>query len=79
MIARYVLDEYKDGYNLYGFGHKNENSSVCHITKFYFDIRNTDELKVNLNIIKPDIIIHLAGITSSIDAFKNPILLFLLV
>ena len=73
MIARYVLDEYKDGYNLYGFGHKNENSSVCHITKFYFDIRNTDELKVNLNIIKPDIIIHLAGITSSIDAFKNPI------
>ena len=72
MIARYVLDEYSNGYNLFGFGHKNEkdNSSV---TKFYFDIKNKDELELNLNIIKPDIIVHLAGVSSSIEAFKNPI------
>jgi GDP-D-mannose dehydratase len=72
MIASYVLDEYSNGYNLFGFGHKNEigNSTV---TKFYFDIKKKDELEVNLEIIKPDIIIHLSGVSSSIDAFKNPI------
>jgi GDP-mannose 4,6-dehydratase len=73
MIARYVLDEYSKGYNLYGFAHKNENSTKHNITKFYFDIRNSDELEINLNIIKPDLLIHLAGVSSSIEAFKNPL------
>ena len=76
MIAKYVLDEYKDKnkYNLYGFAHKNENySNNSKITKFYFDVKNTEELELNLNIIKPDKIIHLSGVSSSIEAFKNPI------
>jgi GDP-D-mannose dehydratase len=71
MIAKYVLDEYKEGYNLFGFAHENKTNNK--LTKFYFDIRNVDELELNLNIIKPDIILHLAGISSSIESFKNPI------
>ena len=76
MISRYVIDEYKTHTNLYGFGHTNKNKNEDEpysITKFYFDIKNKDELEVNLNIVKPDIIIHLAGVSSSIEAFKNPI------
>jgi GDP-mannose 4,6-dehydratase len=74
MISNYVIDEYKTHTNLYGFGHKHKNETPHSIiTKFYFDIKNRDELEVNLNIIKPDIIIHLAGVSSSIEAFKNPI------
>ena len=78
MIAKYVLDEYKDKdknkYNIYGFAHKNiKYSGNSNITKFYFDIKNAEQLELNLNIIKPDKIIHLSGVSSSIEAFKNPI------
>jgi GDP-D-mannose dehydratase len=74
MIARYIIEEYNDGnYNLFGFSHKNIEQSNNKITKFDFDIKNIDELEFNLKIIKPDIVIHLAGISSSIEAFKNPI------
>ena len=74
MIARYVLDEYKTHTNLYGFGHEHKNKTEnSGITKFYFDIKNKDELEVNLEIIRPDIIVHLAGVSSSIEAYNNPI------
>ncbi len=73
MIAKYVLDEYAKGFNLFGFAHNQKQISKNNITKFYFDIRKKDELEFNLHMIKPDIIIHLAGVSSSIDAFKNPI------
>lgn len=76
MISKYVLDEYKEGYNLFGFAHKTLNKNSLNndkLTRFYFDIKNVEELEINLNIIKPDIIIHLAGISSSIEAFKNPV------
>jgi GDP-mannose 4,6-dehydratase len=72
MIAKYVIEEYKLNHNLYGFGHKNKNKNEK-ITKFYFDIKNKEELELNLNIIQPNIIIHLAGVSSSIEAFNNPI------
>lgn len=71
MIAKYVLEEYSDKYNLFGFGHTKKNNHI--FTKFYFDIRDNKQLELNLNIIKPDIIIHLAGISSSIEAFKEPL------
>jgi len=74
MIANYVINEYKLDHNLYGFAHKNKyTNNITKFTKFYFDIKNTSELELNINIIKPDIIIHLAGISSSIEAFNNPI------
>jgi len=73
MIARYVLDEYSNEYNLFGFAHESRNNQNLNVTKFYFDIRDKMELELNLNIIKPDKIIHLAGVSSSIEAFKNPL------
>ena len=74
MIGKYVIEEYKSSHNLYGFGHKNKNKNKNEkITKFYFDIKNKEELELNLNIIQPNIIIHLAGVSSSIEAFNNPI------
>jgi len=75
MISKYVIDEYTDCSNniLYGFGHNELYSKNKKITKFYFDIRDKIELELNLNIIKPNIIIHLAGVSSSIHAFNNPI------
>jgi GDP-D-mannose dehydratase len=73
MIAKYVINEYKNTHNIFGFAHKNEIYSDKQITKFYFDIKNIEELELNLNIIKPDLLVHLAGISSSIEAFKNPL------
>ena len=79
LISKYVINEYNKS-NLYGFGHKiyteNKDENIkekVHITKFYFDIRDTNELELNLDIIQPNIIIHLAGVSSSIEAYKNPI------
>jgi GDP-D-mannose dehydratase len=77
MIAKYVIDEYirnnNNNVKIYGFGHKNENYTNDRVTKIYFDIKNTEELELNMNIIQPNIIIHLASISSSIEAFNYPI------
>ena len=74
MISKYVIDEYDTNNILYGFGNEKElYSDNQKITKFYFDIRDNNELELNLNIIKPNIIIHLAGVSSSIKAFNEPI------
>lgn len=72
MIAKYVLTQFKT-HNLYGFGHKNVVVDK-NITKFYFDIQDYNNLEYFLDIIKPNIIIHLAGISSAQIAFENPLL-----
>ena len=71
MIAHYVKERFID-YNLYGIGHSEPNYET-NITKFYFDMNNYDSLEHTLSIIKPDVIIHLASISSSHYAFNNPI------
>jgi len=73
MIAHYVKEKFND-HNLYGI----TRSSILdepkkNITKFYFDMNDTDQLEDALSIIKPDIIVHLASISSSQYAIKNPI------
>lgn len=73
MIAKYVIEQYANNSSLYGFGHKNivvDNR----LTKFYFDIQNYDLLQDYLIAIRPDILIHLAGISSAQFAFENPLL-----
>lgn len=72
MIAKYVFPEFYM-YNLYGFGHKNIVIDKK-ITKFYFDIQDYNTLEYFLDIIKPQVIIHLAGISSAQFAFENPLL-----
>lgn len=77
MIGKHVVEEYADtnAYSLYGFAHKNRENvaSTPTFIKFYFDIKQMEELELNLTILKPDIIVHLAGISSSIQAFDNPL------
>jgi GDP-mannose 4,6-dehydratase len=71
MIAHYVKERFND-YNLYGIGNSLPKYESA-VTKFYFDMNHTTELEHVLSIIKPDVIIHLASISSSHYAFANPI------
>jgi GDPmannose 4,6-dehydratase len=75
MIAKYVIDEYfnSNSYSIYGFARNKNDFKDERLLTFYFDIKNVNELEMNLNIIKPDIIVHLAGVSSTMDAFENPI------
>ena len=71
MIAHYIKKQFVN-YNLYGIGRSNP-SLESNIIKTYFDMNNADLLENTLSIIKPDIIVHLASISSSQTAFNNPI------
>jgi GDP-D-mannose dehydratase len=67
MIANYFIKN--NDYSYYGIGNKKEkyNSKVL---KFY---HLKSELESYLLIVKPDIIIHLAGISNSKCALENPV------
>ena len=64
-------DNYKQ-YNMYGIGRSKFYYETC-ILKDYFDMNDLKQLEFFLSIIKPDIIIHLASLSSSSYAFYNPI------
>ena len=70
MIAYYVKEQF-DNYLLYGIGHSNPTYQQ-NITKFYFDMKNNIELEHCLSMVRPDAIVHLAGISSSQYAFQHP-------
>jgi GDP-mannose 4,6-dehydratase len=72
MIAHYVKERFTD-YNLYGISRSVQPNYEKNITKFHFDMNDSKLLEHNLSIIKPDAIVHLASISSSNYAFKNPI------
>ena len=72
MIAHYVKEQFAN-YNLYGIARSFINYEK-NITKFYIDMNDySDKLEQTLSIIKPDVIVHLASISSSQYAIKNPI------
>lgn len=71
-ISSYVKESDLFNYDLYGIGHKNENYEYG-ILKDYFDMNDTSKLENFLSIIRPDIILHLASLSSSSYAFYNPI------
>jgi len=71
MIAHYVKERFSD-YNLYGFA-RSEPKYEKSVTKFYFDMTDSKALEHNLSIIRPDVIVHLASISSAHYAFKNPV------
>ena len=70
MIAHYVKERFAD-YNLYGITRGEIDSE--HIVKFSFDMTSTDMLEQTLSIVKPDVIVHLASISSSQYALNHPI------
>lgn len=71
MIAHYMKERCAD-YNLYGISRSAQHNEP-NVTKFYFDMNNAIQLEHVLSIVKPDVVIHLASISSSQYAFKNPI------
>ena len=71
MIAHNVKEQFND-YNLYGISRSEQNNEK-NITKSYLDMNNSIELEHILSIIRPDVIVHLASISSSHYAFANPI------
>lgn len=73
MIAKYTMPLYNDAC-LYGFTREKlaEQKNEKNITKIQFDIRNRGLLEYFLSLIKPNIILHLAGLSDSIYSFENP-------
>jgi GDP-mannose 4,6-dehydratase len=71
MIAYYTKQLLKE-YTLYGIT-RTSKTSEKNITKIVFDLTNSILLEKTILSICPDIIIHLASISSSHYAFKYPI------
>jgi len=71
MISQYVKEKFID-YNLYGISRSSKKYEK-NITKFIFDINDYNVLEHTLSMVKPDVIVHLASISSSHYAFQNPI------
>lgn len=72
MLSKHLLKLILNEYSIFGFGY-NKNEYNSNYLKFYFDINNNTLLENYINIITPDIIIHLAGISFSPDAISNPL------
>lgn len=73
MIGKYVLDEFKNDYNIYGLSQNDKNTYNKEITRFYFDINDCMTLEKLILSINPYIIVHLSGISNSGYAFNNVI------
>lgn len=69
-IAGYLKEKY-DEYTLYGIT-RTKKELEKNITKFFFDMNNYNELEETIKIINPENIIHMAGTSSSVEAFNNP-------
>lgn len=71
-ISSYVKELLSSKYDLYGIGHLNKKYEK-NILKYYFDMTDKTKLEFFLDTIHPHIIIHLAGISNSSDAYNNPV------
>jgi len=71
MIAHYVKERCSD-YNLYGIS-RSFSTHEKQITKFYFDMTDTNQLDCCVTMIRPDVIVHLASISSSQYAMNHPV------
>jgi len=72
MISHFVKTQFVN-YNLYGITRSSEMKNEQTITKFNFDMNEFNILEDTLSIIKPDVIVHLASISSSQYCFENPL------
>lgn len=69
-IGEYIKETYKE-YELYGIT-RNILKTEQNILKINFDMSNFDRLEQVIETINPEIIIHLASTSSSIEAYNNP-------
>ena len=70
-ISHFIKQTFTD-YSIFGIGRSNPIYEK-NITKFYFDMNDKTLLEHTIKTINPDVIIHLAGISSSQIAFSNPL------
>jgi len=73
LIANHVIEDLKNDYTLYGICNKKNMILNKNVIKYNFDINNYDNLKKMILSINPEIIIHLASISSSSYAYNNVI------
>jgi len=74
MLAHYVKQQFVKDYLLYGITRTiSKVDPETDIIKFMMDMQDTKQLEHIISCVKPDVIIHLASISSSQDAFDKPI------
>jgi len=71
MISHYIKERFTD-YNLYGITRTSDFTHEKNITKFCLDMNDDTRLQTTLETIKPDVIVHMASISSSQYAYNNP-------
>jgi len=71
MISHYIKERFTD-YNLYGITRICDFPDEKNITKFCLDMNDDTRLQTTLETIKPDVIVHMASISSSQYAYNNP-------
>ena len=72
-ISSYIKENFTEENNLYGITRSNNTNEIeKEIIKSFFDLNDYDKLEYFVKMVNPDNIIHLAGISSSIEAFNNP-------
>lgn len=69
MIAKHMKEQNNDTYYMYGISKSKSDENG--ILKAYFDMNNALALERFILLIKPDVIVHLAGISSSRYALHN--------
>jgi GDP-D-mannose dehydratase len=72
-ISNYVEDLFCKNYNLYGIQRSLPKENQNNINIFSLDMNDVNKLEFVLDTVKPDIILHLASISSASYAFNNPI------
>jgi GDP-mannose 4,6-dehydratase len=72
MIAHYVKQRFSD-YHLYGIGPSKESNEDSGCLRFTLDLKDTAKLEHVVSIVRPQVIVHLASISSSTYALYHPI------
>jgi GDP-mannose 4,6-dehydratase len=72
MISHYIKKQFND-YNLYGITRNTDFAREQNITKFCFNMNDDSILENTLITLKPDVIVHMASISSSQYAYNNPL------
>jgi hypothetical protein len=72
-LGKYMQEKFKNEYTLYGIQRSLPTDTQKKNTVFSFDMNHQDILESVLETVKPDAILHLASISSSLYAFQHPI------
>lgn len=72
MISHYIKERFTD-YTLYGITRTSDFIKEPNIIKFCLDMNDDSILETTLETVRPDVIVHMASISSSQYAYNNPL------